>query len=73
MLDISDRETLEEVVNRIRISVERFNKEKKKPYNLGFGMGYDIYDYKSKMKPNEFFRHLDMLMYTNKNSVRKTS
>lgn len=69
ILDISDKEKLEEVVNRIRSGVENFNRENNKPYNLGFGMGYDFYDYKSKMKADEFFRHLDMLMYNNKNSV----
>ncbi|MDF2686015.1 MAG: diguanylate cyclase protein, partial [Clostridia bacterium] len=38
------------------------------PYKISFSMGYDIYDYNSKQSSKEFFKHIDKLMYKNKNS-----
>lgn len=68
IMDIHSRGILEEGVERIKDTVEKFNKNSKKPYELSFCMGYDVYDHKTKMKADDFFKHIDMLMYNNKNS-----
>jgi len=56
--DIYNGQTLDKVVNRIRKNVENFNVSNIKPYN--------IYSCNSKMEADEFFKHIDMLMYENK-------
>jgi|GEM_PF-4564283 len=37
-------------------------------YKISFSMGYDIYDRNSKMNSDDFFNHIDTLMYNNKKS-----
>jgi diguanylate cyclase (GGDEF)-like protein len=64
--DIYNGQTLDKVVNRIRKNVENFNVSNLKPYNINFSIGYDIYSCNSKMEADEFFKHIDMLMYENK-------
>lgn len=64
--DIYNEQTLDKVVNRIRKNVETFNINNLKPYNINFSIGYDIYSCNSKMEADEFFKHIDMLMYENK-------
>lgn len=64
--DIYNGQTLDKVVNRIRKNVENFNVSNLKPYNIDFSIGYDIYSCNSKMEADEFFKHIDMLMYENK-------
>jgi diguanylate cyclase (GGDEF) domain len=66
VLDISDRANLEMTVCRINDCVEKHNKFSDQPYKLGFSMGYDVYDYYSHMKVEEFQKHIDVLMYKNK-------
>jgi len=66
LLDIDKRPVLEQTVKRIREATERFNREKHKPYRLSFSMGYDVYDCKQGMQADEFFRHIDVLMYKDK-------
>lgn len=68
VLDISDPKTLVQTVNRIRKSVEAFNKRSKAPYKISFSMGYSIYNTDSKMDPAELYRFLDSLMYKEKKS-----
>jgi diguanylate cyclase (GGDEF)-like protein len=66
ILDIDSREMLEQAVKRIADNVEDFNRDGQKPFKLSFSMGYDVYDVNSKLKPDDFFNHIDMLMYNNK-------
>lgn len=66
ILDINHRDMLEQAVKRISNNVEVFNKGSLKPYKISFAMGYDIYDYNSKLKSDDFFSHIDRLMYMNK-------
>ncbi|MDR3602373.1 MAG: diguanylate cyclase [Desulfosporosinus sp.] len=68
IMDIHKRELLEQTVKRIADNVENFNMESLKPYKINFSMGYDIYDSHSKLKLDDFFNHIDMLMYDNKKS-----
>lgn len=68
IMDINSRERLEQAVERITNNIEEFNKSSLKPYKISFSMGYDIYDYNSKLKLDDFFNHIDMLMYSNKKS-----
>ena len=66
LLDIGKNEKLEEIVNRINKATEQFNQMNKKKYSISFSMGYDIYNYESNMKAEDFVNYLDKMMYENK-------
>ena len=68
--DIAEREELEKVVARINSSVEKYNESSGQPYKLSFSMGYDVYDCPSGMKPEEFQKKIDLLMYENKQATK---
>ena len=65
-MDVSNWKDLEFTACRINRSIEKFNEQGTKPYQLSFSMGYAVYDYQSHMKVKEFQEHLDLLMYENK-------
>ena len=71
VLDVSDRDNLEKTVCRINDCIEKYNESGIQPYKLGFSMGYDVYDYHSHMKVEEFQKHIDMLMYENKRANKE--
>lgn len=64
--DTDDRQVLEQMIAEIQEGFELFNKVSKTPYKILLSVGYDIYDYKARMKEDEFFRHIDRLMYCDK-------
>lgn len=66
VLDTSDIADLESIVCRIKSSFEKYNEFNNKPYKLGFSCGYAIYDYNANMNVEEFLKHIDKLMYENK-------
>ena len=68
IMDIHSREMLERAIGRITTNVDNFNREGLKPYKISFSMGYDIYDTRSQMTSDDFFNHIDLLMYENKKS-----
>jgi diguanylate cyclase (GGDEF)-like protein len=71
ILDISNRNDLEETVCRINNCFEKYNESSSKPYKLDFSMGYSVYDYLSRMKVEDFEKQIDMLMYKNKRADKK--
>jgi diguanylate cyclase (GGDEF)-like protein len=70
ILEISNGNDLEATVCRINRLIEKYNESGVKPYKLSFSMGYAVYDYNSHMKPEEFQKHLDVLMYENKRAMK---
>lgn len=66
IMDIKSKQMLEEAVEKLKENADTFNTEAQKSYKLSFSLGYDIYDYKSKLSSDEFFKHIDKLMYNNK-------
>ncbi|MPN40503.1 Response regulator PleD [bioreactor metagenome] len=65
ILDISDKITLEEVVQRIRDAAGGARLSQGiRP--IDFSMGYDIYDSASGMTAEDFKQHIDQLMYDEK-------
>lgn len=45
---------------------DRFNEQKEHPYSLSFSSGYELYDPSVYVNTSDFFRHIDALMYENK-------
>ena len=68
VLALDERTSLMMVMRRIRASAEAFNAQQRRPYQISFSMGGDIYNPASGMTPSEFFSHIDKLMYEDKNS-----
>jgi diguanylate cyclase (GGDEF)-like protein len=66
ILDNSDISILETAVARLKSNVNTFNQNSGKGYRLSFAIGYTVYDYKLRMKSDDFFKHIDTLMYYNK-------
>lgn len=69
VLDISNRDELEEIAGRINSCVEKYNESSAQPYKLGFSMGYAVYDFH--MKAEEFQKQIDTLMYEDKQAYKQ--
>lgn len=72
ILDISNQRELKATINRINDKINEFNSRGVYPFELYFSMGFAIYDYKSKMGVNKFLKHIDKLMYEDKEEYRQT-
>jgi len=66
ILDISEEEKLGEVVNHLYVAADNYNLQSQKPYKINFSMGYDIYNIQYNSQLEDFMRHIDKLMYQNK-------
>ena len=53
-------------VDRIYKCIDKYNKNPKRSYTLGFSMGYAVYDFTTHMNAEEFHKKIDTLMYENK-------
>ena len=71
ILDISNLSALERIIGKINKNIEDYNKLGARPYNLGFSLGYAVYDYNSAMKAEDFKNLLDKKMYENKQAKGK--
>lgn len=71
ILDVSNKSTLEQTIERIYGCLEKFNKSTAKSYELGFSMGYAVYDFSLRMKAEEFQKQIDLLMYENKRTNKE--
>jgi len=71
ILDISDKNRLNNAVERIKSRIESYNSQENRPYSLCFSMGYAVYDYDSHMKAESFLKHVDALMYKDKRERKK--
>lgn len=65
--DIKDTEDLKASVNRLNSLLINYNKKSNKPYDLNISLGCAIYDHKLQMTSEQFIKHIDKLMYKEKN------
>ncbi|MEN6390951.1 MAG: diguanylate cyclase [Syntrophomonas sp.] len=65
-LDLQTRVELERAKERICMAMEEFNANGNKPYKLHLSIGCDLYDPRSGMSQDQFIRHIDELMYEDK-------
>ena len=66
ILDVDKADILRKTVRRIEENVKNFNQHSHKPYQISFSIGFDIYDNQKKRNLDDFFGHVDDLMYKNK-------
>lgn len=72
IINTSQTHELKEIVMEISARLNEYNLASKRPYNISLSMGYDVYD-PSKKKIEDFFEHIDKLMYQNKRTPNKSS
>ena len=72
VLDLSDPDELKATALRLNHCMEEHNVKETKSFELGFSMGYAVYDYQSHMSASDFQKQIDMLMYENKRSIKRT-
>ena len=65
-MNLADEIRLKEVVARIKNSINNYNITSGQPYELSCSMGYAVYGRHSGQNAEEFQKHLDTLMYENK-------
>lgn len=70
ILKLEHKGHIEPIIKRIRSSFREFNENNIAPYDIKLGIGYDIYDPDLKMSPDEFIKHVDSLMYQDKEEVK---
>jgi diguanylate cyclase (GGDEF)-like protein len=70
ILDVQDIRGLEAAKDRIEQGVAEFNKSSSRAYRLSFSYGYSIYDVKSGVQLDEFFKQIDTFMYKDKNEKK---
>lgn len=71
VLDIDNEKELESTINRINNKVDEFNRGSY-PFVLSFSMGYAVYDFKSNIDYEKFLKHIDQLMYEEKDRYRQS-
>jgi len=66
VMDIKTPQLLEDTIQRIKDCFADFNNQNHKPYTLSFSSGYYLYEYRSQMSADQLLKHLDKLMYRDK-------
>jgi diguanylate cyclase (GGDEF)-like protein len=66
LFNIKSRQDLINAVDRIKQNTELMNKKRQIPFKLSLSMGYDVFDNNSGITLNQFFKHIDELMYKDK-------
>lgn len=67
LMKLNDPQALEATAARIKQEIEQFNLSSNCVYKLGLSMGYALFDPQSGMTISAFLKHIDSLMYEQKN------
>ncbi len=68
VMEIEHRRDLINAVNRLRENIAAFNEKSTAPYAISLSIGYDCLDCRSNTTIEEFGKHIDILMYRDKQS-----
>lgn len=66
VLDTSDPDVLQSMVDKIYNCIEKYNETSDCPFKIGLSMGYAVYDSNQHMNAEQFQKDIDRLMYQNK-------
>ncbi len=66
IMEVKDKPDLEHVIQRLRSNLVRFNQKNIVPYELKLSLGYDCFDGALHRDMEEFVKHIDRLMYSDK-------
>lgn len=68
---LEDENLKEEMIERVRRKFEEFNKTDITSYDIDISLGYDIYKPDLKMDADDFIKHVDKLMYKDKERIKE--
>lgn len=66
VLDVATEDELQDIIEKIKLCLSRYNRTSEPIYKIEFSMGYKLYDTQIRPSPSEFEKQLDVLMYTDK-------
>ncbi|MDF2984566.1 MAG: hypothetical protein K0R50_76 [Eubacterium sp.] len=66
IMEIREKDELISIIDNLRKSTEQYNIESILPYQISLSIGYDIFDTKSGLTIQKFYKHIDKLMYEDK-------
>lgn len=66
LMIIHDRRDLENAIQRLKENARRFNEQSEDPYQISLSIGYDCRSLESEQEVNDFLKHIDQLMYEDK-------
>ncbi len=66
ILEIKEKNELISIINHLREVTVEFNRKMKLPYQISLSIGYDLFDTKSGLTIEKFYKHIDKLMYEDK-------
>lgn len=66
LLQMNDKNELENAIDQLNKTLNKFNLKKITPYHLSFSIGSACYDKNSQMSDQEFLGYIDHLMYLDK-------
>ena len=64
--EISNKEDIQIFAQRLLANIEKFNDENQFPFSVSISLGMDTYDINSSLSIQDFFSHLDGLLYDQK-------
>lgn len=70
VLKVNRVEEIKNIVERLKLKLEEFNKKNITPYNLSFSIGYDVFHSDSRITSEWFVSRVDSLMYKQKESKK---
>lgn len=70
VLKVNRVEEIKNVVERLNLKLEEFNKKNITPYKLSFSIGYDVFHSDSRITSEWFVSRVDSLMYRQKESKK---
>ena len=65
-MEVKDGLELTKAVERLKENIMQFNAQKIVPYTISLSLGYDYFDCKLEKPVKEFIKHIDSLMYEDK-------
>lgn len=71
LMELENESGLYKAVKRLQNNVMAFNEKSTEPFTISLSIGYDVYDSHSQMTVFGFIRHIDALMYRNKQENEK--
>ena len=75
IMEIYEQSDIVNMVQRLNKNISDFNSQKKVPYEISLSIGYDCFPNESgtKITAEEFLKHIDNLMYLNKQTSTPNS
>ncbi|WP_198138389.1 GGDEF domain-containing protein [Clostridium carboxidivorans] len=65
-LNVDSEQEVEEIINKIYDSLDKYNKNSGLDYELNLSCGYELYDFNKHMTADEYISYIDKLMYRDK-------